>query len=118
MEELPAPFAEAGEERPVEAEGRADALDIGGRRLVAGDHRRRIARCDIEQAEHEQRDHRHHRDGREDAPDDIGHHGGMIAGFETSAMSSGLRYSAWTKLMSMMSSVFYVGFQNASLADP
>ena len=33
-----------------------------------------IARRDVEQAEHEQRHHRHDRDGRQDAPDDVAEH--------------------------------------------
>ncbi len=56
MQHVPEPAAEADKERPVEAERGADALDSLGRRLVAGDHRRRIARRDVEQAEDEQRD--------------------------------------------------------------
>ena len=50
-----------------------------GRRLVARDHRGRIARRDVEQAEHEQRDDRHHGNGREDTPDDVGEHVGYCA---------------------------------------
>ena len=42
--DLPQPLAEPHQERPVEAERGADALDVGGRRLVAGDDRGRIAR--------------------------------------------------------------------------
>ena len=38
---------ELHQERPVEPEVLADALDVGGRRLVAGDHRGRIARRDV-----------------------------------------------------------------------
>ena len=64
-------LAELDQEGPVEPEALADALDVGGRRLIAGDHRGRIARRDVEQAEHEQRDHRHDGDGREDASDDV-----------------------------------------------
>ena len=70
--------AEPDQERPVEAEALANALDVGRARLVAGDHRRRIARRDVEQAEHEQRDDRHHGDGREDAPEDIREHVGLL----------------------------------------
>ena len=40
------------------------------RGLVAGDHRGRIARRDVEQAEDEQRDDRHDGDGRQNAPDE------------------------------------------------
>ena len=65
---------ELHQERPVEAEALADALDVLRRRLVAGDHRGRVARRDEQQAEHEQRDHHHHRDGRQNTPDDEGEH--------------------------------------------
>ena len=70
-------LAELDQERPVEAEALADALDVGRARLVAGDHRGRIARRDVEQAEHEQRDDPHHGDGRENAPEDIREHVGL-----------------------------------------
>ena len=46
--------------------------DVLGRRDVAGDDRGRVARAEIQQREDEERDHRHDRDGREDAADDIG----------------------------------------------
>ena len=74
MQDLPGPFAEADEERPVEAEALADLLDVLRRGLVAGDHGGRIARRDVEQAEHEQGDDRHHGDRRQDAPDDVSEH--------------------------------------------
>ena len=77
MQDVPDPAPELDQERPVEAEALANALDVGGARLVAGDHRGRIARRDVEQAEDEQRDDRHHRQGREDAPEDIGEHVGL-----------------------------------------
>ncbi len=75
VQDLPDPFAEADQERPVEAEALADTRDIGGARLVAGDDRRRIARRDVEQAEHEQRHHAHDRDGCRDASNDVSEHG-------------------------------------------
>ena len=71
---LPGPFAEAGEERPVEAEAPADLLDVLRRGLVAGDNSRRITRRDVEQAEHEQGDDPHDRDRRHDASDDVSEH--------------------------------------------
>ena len=55
----------------IEPELRADALDVGVRRLIAGDDRRGIAGRQIEQREDEQRDERHHRDRREMAADDV-----------------------------------------------
>ncbi len=81
VENLPAPLAEPDQERPVEAKARPDARDIVRCRLVAGDHRGRIAGRDVEEAKHEQRNHRHHRDGGEDAADDVVQHEGMVAGF-------------------------------------
>jgi hypothetical protein len=63
-------------EVPVEAEALANTLDVGGARLVACDHHGRIARRDVEQAEDEQRDDRHDRQGRENAPENIGEHVG------------------------------------------
>ncbi len=44
------------------------------RRLVAGDDRRRIAGRDIEQAEDAECDDQHHRNGGQDAADDVGEH--------------------------------------------
>ena len=55
-----------GRSRPSEARMRSTSA---GRGLVAGDDRRRIARRDVEQAEHEQRHHQHDRDGGEDTPE-------------------------------------------------
>ena len=66
--------AELDAERLVEPELRADAGDVVGGRGVAGDDRRRVARAQMQQREDEQRDHRHDRDGRQDAPDDVGEH--------------------------------------------
>src|SRR5882762_10033032 len=60
--------------RLVKIELGADAKDVLDRRGVAGNDRRRVARAQIEQREDEDRDHRHHRDRRENAPDDIGEH--------------------------------------------
>ena len=76
MQDVPEPGPELDQKRPVEAEALANALDVGGARLVAGDHRRRIARRDVEQAEDEQRDDPHHGQGRENAPEDIREHVG------------------------------------------
>src|SRR5580704_13637138 len=58
---LPEPFAEADKKWPVKTEALANALDIGRCGLVARNHRRRIARRNVEQAENEQRNDRHHR---------------------------------------------------------
>src|SRR5437588_9313004 len=74
MHDLPDPLAEADQEWPIEAEALANAFHVSRRCLIAGDHCRGVARCDVEEAEDEQRDHRHHRDGRHDAPDDVAQH--------------------------------------------
>ena len=75
MQDAPGPIAELDEEGPFEAEALADALDIGGRRLIAGDDGGGIAGRDIEEAEDEERHHRHHRDGGKNAPCHIAAHG-------------------------------------------
>jgi hypothetical protein len=74
VQQPPRPFGELHQERPVEPEVLPDTLDIGRRRLIACDHRGRIARRDEQQTEHEQRDHHHDRDGRQNTPDDVGEH--------------------------------------------
>src|SRR5262249_16114505 len=70
----PHPLPARRQERPLDPGALADGLEGRRRRLVAGNPRRGIARRDVEQAEHEQRDHRHHGDGRENPPDDVGEH--------------------------------------------
>ncbi len=77
MQDTPEPGPELDQKRPVEPEALANTLNVGGTRLVARDNRRRIARRDVEQTEHEQRDDRHHRHGRENAPEDIRDHVGL-----------------------------------------
>ncbi len=74
MQDAPDPASELDQERTVEAEALADPLHVGRACLIARDHRRRIARRDVEQAEHEQRDDRHHGQRREDSPEDVGQH--------------------------------------------
>ena len=81
VKDLPEPFTEPDQKRPVEPEAHADARDVVRGSLVARDHRRRVAGRDVEQAEHEQRHHHHHRDGGHDAPDDVAQHIAMLAGF-------------------------------------
>ncbi len=74
VQDVPEPAPELDQKRPVEAEALANPLNVRRARLVAGDHRRRIARRDVEQTEDEQRDDRHHGQGRENAPEDIRDH--------------------------------------------
>src|SRR5215472_2437158 len=74
MEDMPEPFAEADQERAVKAEALADALNVRRRRLVAGDHCGGVARRDVEEAENEQGNQRHHRHGRRDTPNDVAEH--------------------------------------------
>ena len=71
---VPDPLAEAHQEGTVEAERGADALDVGGGRLIAGDDRRRVAGSDVEQTEYEQRHHQHYRNGGQNTPGGIGKH--------------------------------------------
>ena len=78
VHDLPQPFAEAHQERPVQSERGTDTLHVGGRGLVARDDRGRIAGREIEQAEHEERDDEHHRDGGKDASCGVGKHVGDI----------------------------------------
>ena len=78
MQDIPEPGPELDQKRPVEAEALAYPLDVGGARLVACDHRGRIARRDVKQTEDEQRDDPHHRQGRENTPKDIREHVGLL----------------------------------------
>ena len=71
---VPGPFAEADQERAVEAQPGADTFHVRRRRLVAGDDGGRVSRCEIQQAEHEQRHDRHDRDRREHPPDEVAEH--------------------------------------------
>ena len=79
-QDLPDPLAEADQEWTIEAEACPDAAP----HRPASPDRPRITRGRIagaiEQAEHEQRYDRHHRDGRDDAAGDVGQHGAMVAG--------------------------------------
>ncbi len=74
MQDTPEPGPELDQKRPVEAEALANPLNVGGACLIAGDHRRRIARRDVEQAEDEHRDDPHDGQGRENTPQDIREH--------------------------------------------
>ena len=74
MQDAPDPASELDQEGPVEAEALADALHILRACLIARNHHGGITRRDVEQAEHEQCNNRHHRQGGDDAPEDIGEH--------------------------------------------
>jgi hypothetical protein len=74
VQDMPEPGPEPDQKRLVEPQTLANTLDVGGARLVARDHHRRITRRDVEQAEDEQRDDCHHWHGRKNAPQDIGQH--------------------------------------------
>jgi hypothetical protein len=78
VQDMPDPAPELHQKRPVEAEALAYALNVGRARLIASDHRGRIARRDVEQAEDEQRDDPHHGQGREYAPQNIRDHVGLL----------------------------------------
>ncbi len=74
MQQLVDPGEELHIERLVEAEGGADALELGGRCIVAGEDGGGIARRDPQQQEHEQRHHAHHGNGSEHAANEISEH--------------------------------------------
>jgi hypothetical protein len=74
VRQRPDPAPELHQERIVEPEPGMDAPDVLVSRNVASDDRGRIAGRKVEQREHHERDHRHHDEGREQAPDDVGDH--------------------------------------------
>ena len=74
VQNAPDPASELDQERTVETQTLANALHILRARLVARDHHGGITRRDVEQAEHEQRDDCHHRQGRDDATEDVREH--------------------------------------------
>jgi len=67
-------MAEAHEEGIVEPELAMDAGDVVGRREIAGDNGRGIARRQIEQREHEERHEGHDEDGGDETADDVSEH--------------------------------------------
>ncbi len=70
----PQPGPELHQKRLVETEGSGESAQRRRARLIARDHRRRISRRDVKQAEDEKRDDRHHGHGRENTPEDVGNH--------------------------------------------
>ena len=74
VHDLPEPLAEPHEERPIKTKRGTDAFDVGGRGLIARDDRRGIAGRQIQQAEHEERNDKHYRNGGQDAPRGVGEH--------------------------------------------
>ena len=74
VQQLADPGEELGVERLVEAERGADALELLGRRVVAGEDRGGIAGRQPQQQKHKQRHHAHHGDGGEDAAKQISEH--------------------------------------------
>ena len=60
--------------RFVEAERGANPGDLLGSRGVAGKHLRRIARRQVEQAEHDQGHDAHHGHGQQQTPNDVAQH--------------------------------------------
>ena len=74
VQQPPDPAAELHQERLVQTELRADALDVVGGRNVTGDNRGRIARRQEQQREHEQRDHRHDDQRRAEPAQNIDDH--------------------------------------------
>ena len=74
MQELSDPGDELGVERLVEAERGADALELLGRRIVAGEDRGGVAGRQPQQQKHKQRHHAHHGNSGEDAAKEISEH--------------------------------------------
>jgi hypothetical protein len=60
-QELPRPGRETDEKGLVETHRDANSLAVLGRRLIARDHRRRVARGEIEQRKYDQRNGEHNR---------------------------------------------------------
>ena len=91
---LPIQMANCVPDRLVEPELVADVGDLVGGGVVAGDHRRRIAR---RQPQHEEDEHRHHRehgdDGDETTGDEIEHFSSCmhLAAFPLRGDARGLR---------------------------
>ena len=74
LQQLADPGEELGVERLVQAERGADALELFGRRIVAGQDRGGIARRQPQQQKHEQRHHAHHGNGGQNAAKQISEH--------------------------------------------
>ena len=74
LQQLADPGEELGVERLVQAERDADALELFGRRIVAGQDRGGIARRQPQQQKHEQRHHAHHGNGGQHAAKQISEH--------------------------------------------
>ena len=74
MQQLADPGEELGVERFVQSERDADALELLGRRVVAGQDRGGIAGRQPQQQKHEQRHHAHHGNGGEHAAEQISEH--------------------------------------------
>ena len=58
----------------VEPERRADAFELRRRRGIAGENRRRIARCQSQEKKDEHGDDQHDRNDRQDSSEDIANH--------------------------------------------
>jgi hypothetical protein len=74
VQQLADPGEELGIERFMQSERDADALELLGRRIVAGENRRGIAGGEPQQQKHEQRHHPHHGDGGQHAAKQISEH--------------------------------------------
>ena len=74
LQQLADPGEELGVERLVQPERGADALELFGRRIVAGQDRGGIARRQPQQQKHEQRHHAHDGNGGQNAAKQISEH--------------------------------------------
>ena len=79
MQEPPHPVAEANEEGLAEPQLGANALYVLRSRELPGHDGRRVSGREIQQPEDEQRHEAHHRDRDQEAPDDVGAHGGYAS---------------------------------------
>ena len=110
VQDLPQPFAEADQEGAIKTERGADALDVGGGGLVAGDDGGRIAGGDVEQAEDEEGDHQHDRDGGQNAPDGIGEHALGHSRLGLRVCRRGWRHAAKLPTMHRLNCPRFAGF--------
>ena len=111
LQDVADPDGELRPDRLVEAELLADVVDLVGGGIVAGDHRRRIAR---REPQHEEDEHRHHRehgdDGDETTGDEVEHFTsdchlrawrGALASWNVPCLPSGLTPSGGLERASM-----------------
>jgi len=115
MQQPPEPGAELPPKWLIEPEMRADLCDLVGGRVVAREHRGRVARRQVQQQKDADRDHQHHRYGRGQPADDVGEQGRVTPAqpIQTGA-SAMLRLSVTPYTRSM----FHIGITSATGSQP